>query len=200
MITPATSATGGYLLPSGSTTGSVFPKKLTLQEFLQTILVGISGIQGDLVRPKEQINPPKMPDILTNWIAFHVNESVPDANAYNGLNSAGQSQSQRQERLELALSIYGPDSFEISRVVRDGLWVQQNLELMRAYGMGLVEVSRIIHMPELINERWFQRFDMSVFLNMETLRTYRVLPLESANGIIATNTTPETIKPWQVQE
>jgi hypothetical protein len=184
-VTPNTSATGGYILPT-----STLPiqGKLTLEQFVQSVLVGISGLPGNLIRPKFQVKPPQQPEVEVNWIAFDANESIPDTYAYETTNAQGQTINERQETLLIKCSFYGPNGLGYYKLVRDGLQMTQNLEALRAARIAFTEISRAIHMPELINERWFSRYEAEISLRVETVRTYPVLSLLSCAGTINTDT------------
>lgn len=170
-----------YILPS---TTVPLPGKLNLTQFLQTVLVGISGLPGTMVRPKWQIAPPKQPDVAVNWMGFGITRSMPDTYSYVGVNSSGQTVSQRQEGLEIGCSIYGPEGLDIETLIRDGFQIPQNLQALTAANMGFTEIGQALQVPDLINERWINRIEMSIFIRREIQRTYAIPTLISANGKI----------------
>ena len=188
----------GYLQPSSSES---LPGGLSLIQFLQTVMVGVSGFDGKLVRPRWQIEPPKDPDVLINWLGFGIVGTTPDTFAYNALNAAGNYDFMRNEVFELAVSVYGPNAYENMRLIQDGFQVTQNLESLQLANMGLVNTTAGIHAPELINERWFDRYDFSIFIRRQIQRVYPVLSFLSASGsITVTKGDEEWITDWEVPE
>lgn len=193
-----TSASGGYLVPSSNGT---LPGGRTITQFIHDILMGISGLNPTLVRPRWQVKPPNQPDIDVNWLAFGVNVLTPDANAWVGINNDGASTLIRYEQLEVQCSFYGPDANELSGVVRDGFQIQQNLEAMRAAKIGFAYCNEARPIPDLVNERWVSRTEMSVFLRRERQRVYPVLEVLSAEGTIRTVVDgEELVTPWSTEE
>ena len=160
------------------------PPHLSLKQFLQTVIVGVSGFPGPLVRPKWQPEPPQQPDLPQNWIAMGIASSRPDAQAYVGLNDTNQVVTQRHETIELALSIYGPECEETYGLLRDGFQLPQNRIALFQANMGFVEITESRHIPDLVNQRWIDRVECSVFLRREVQRTYPILTFVSASGII----------------
>lgn len=286
-----TSASGGYLLPAEQ---PPLPGNLTFTQFTQQVFVGISGLPGQLVRPRWELNPPKEPDLDINWLAFEIQRAKPDANPYNGVNSpqfatgtielfcnpkigstvvingltitfvsssptGNQVQvgslpkytalnlqtflqgsvapeieaatysvylnvitatasltgsdgnaftlvslsqgiemsgptltggsvnaniTQRHEELDIQCAIYGPDALANTSLVRDGFYIPQNLEALRSVNMGLREVTEAMRVPDLVNERWRDRWEMTVSLRREILRSYPILNILSVAGTI----------------
>lgn len=176
-----TSATGGYLSP----TTQLLPGGLTLVQYLQAVIVGITSLPGDLVRPGWQANPPKRPDISVNWCSFSVMVMSPDANAYVEEKADGSGQKmQRHEVIQLVCRFYGPLCQDFAGVLRDGLQLSQNRDSLSAGNMGFQGTSETVFVPELLNERFFQRCDITVFLTRQINRDYQVLSFESAGGEI----------------
>lgn len=190
-----TSATGGYAQPT-QTTGN--PKGLTLVQFIQSVLAGITNLQGTLVRPKWQPEEPVQPDIKTNWLAFGISSMQPSFNAYIAMNPDNTTQLQRQEQLEVQVSIYGPDALDYAGLLIDGFQIPQNQAGLLSANMGLVEVTKALHIPELINERFFNRYELQVILNRQVQRLYPILNFLSLTGTIYSQTgnNANYVLPW----
>jgi len=173
-----------YLQP---VTSSAPPRGLSLVQFLQTVVVGVSGLDGTLVRPLWQRKPPKNPDVDVNWIGMGIDAMTPEGPfGYLGVNSDDETISQRHELLEVSLHIYGPDAIDIVDLIRDGFQVPNNLEALRSVNMGFVESGLIRHLPDLVNEQWIDRALMSLFFRREIQRVYPIATLMSASGVIHT--------------
>jgi len=175
------SKTGGYLLPLGK---PQLPNELTLDQFLQTMLVGITGFDKTLVRPLWQVAPPKQPDLTVNWLAFGVTQSQPNANAYVWQDPSGNTFSTRHAKLEIQCSFYGPDAFDNADELRDGFQLQQNLAALQLANMGYTEITEARHIPDLVNERFINRVVVNVYLQREIQRYYPILSFVSAHGTI----------------
>ena len=178
------SATSGYLLPQSQPSSF---GELSFQQFLQTILVGISGLPGNLVIPRWQLDDPKQPEIGINWISFGLTEDDSDTNAYVGIDSSGNNQFMRMEALTLQCSFYGPNSLEVGKAVRDGLQITQNLQTLQAANMGFVNTSTMTRVPDFVNEQWVDRWEMSIYMRRQIMRVYPILTFVSGSGILHSN-------------
>lgn len=170
-----------YILPSSTTP---FPGGLTLTQFIQSILVGVTGLTATLVRPKWQLSPPKNPDVDVNWLAFAVFLGTPNANASLEMDEDGVMHSQRHQDVKIGCSFYGPDAIDYANIVTDGLQIPNNLEAMTLAGMGYASTGAMISIPDLMNERWVNRIEMEVILRREIKRVYPIVSFVEAEGTI----------------
>jgi hypothetical protein len=195
-----TSATGGYLVPTLPT----YPGGLTLTQYIQQVIVGMTGFAGTLVRPKWQKAPPKvLPNPEDKWCSFGLTTVNPDANAYVKTADNGESSTlQRHVELVLSVSFYGDDCVAYANLFRDGFQLAQNREALRAANMGFKEASESLYVPELHGQAWFPRCDITVVLRAQVDRTYAVLSMESASGTIEALKDNNQIEdvPWNVEE
>lgn len=170
-----------YIGPSSTVP---LPSNFTLTQFIQTVFVGISELPGPMVRPAWQVEPPKQPDLPVDWMAIGIANLSPDTYGYVGVTAGGSTISQRQEILEIQCSIYGPNALDTYGLIRDGFQIPQNLQALTSANMGYKEMNPGRRVPELVNERWINKIVTSVFIARQIQRTYPILTLVSASGII----------------
>lgn len=171
-----TSATGGYLLPSST------PAPLegqSLLRFLQQVIAAITGLDGTLVRPRWQPEPPNIPTAGTAWAAVGITSRSSDTYPYVGMNADGLSSTlQRHEQLDLLCSFYdlgsGGEADNYAALLRDGMAIAQNREALAAGSFKLIEVGDLLAVPSLLKDRWLYRVDLPLSLRRVVQRTYAV--------------------------
>jgi hypothetical protein len=178
-----TSASGGYLTPAALTP---LPGGLTLQQFIQSLIVGVTGYAGALVRPKWQENPPKQPSIDTNWIAFGIELGKPDTNAFVETPLTGDTYLRRQQDLDVSCVFYGPLAQESAFAFLDGLQITQNLEALRIANMGYRGFDGPVSAADLVHERWVPVWTLTLTLTRQIDRTYPILSFVAALGSMHT--------------
>lgn len=187
-----TSATGGYLIPATGPT-----KSAALLQFFQAVLVGLTGLTGSLVRPAYQLLQPTRPDKddpTVNWIAFRISKSSPDFNASGAVvnDDTGLTTITRHGDLDLFVSCYGPDSIDTAEKIQAGLDLGQNREALQAAGVGVKDYSDITHVPEDINERFYDRADFTITFKRAAEWYYGVLSFLSASYAITADDAHDT--------
>jgi hypothetical protein len=192
---PNTSASGGYLQ---QVVGPL--EGLDLRRFIGTVLVGVSGFAPEMVRPAWQQNPPPVPNIDTNWMAFGITARRADNDPYQVEKDDGlRTLMLRHEELDIMLAFYGPDCLQKAAEVREGFELTQNTESLLLAGMAYIDLSDIIHAPELVNDRYFDRADTTLTIRREVRREYRILNFVSAYGAIHANRDITTLsRDWAV--
>ncbi|QIE88045.1 hypothetical protein G5B91_17915 [Pseudomonas nitroreducens] len=179
-----TSASGGYLTPAGAPT----PADEALEDILQPMVVGITGLPGKMVRPRWQPGNPKQPEPNVNWCAIGVMHTKQDANPaieHDGTGN-GADQYQRHQDVILLATFYGPNAQAYGQLLSDGMYIPQNGEALRALNMAFVEAGDLIAAPDLINQQWVRRYDLRIRLRRKIERTYPVLNILSADTPVIT--------------
>jgi hypothetical protein len=182
-LPPPNSASGGYLVP-------ISPLPLDDEELgrrLSNLVAGVTGIPGNLVRPRWQKNPPPIPDENVDWVAVGV-ISYPSVHGTPRLSHHGEQEgytvAQDPGQVNVLASFYGPNCSALARLCRTSLWVNQNWEQLAPLGLTLADVGDVTVTAELVNETWLRRADMPIFLAQTIDRTYAILNILSADGII----------------
>lgn len=178
-----TSATGGYLAPAGSPAPA---EDTDLEDVLQKMVAGITGIAGKFVRPRWQAAPPRQPEPGVNWCSVGVHETKTIANPAvdHDASDDGHDQYQMHEEIDLLCTFYGPQAQAYASILRDGIYITQNSEAVKARGMAFIGASQIRPVPELVNQQWVRRYDIFIYMRRQVVRVYPVLNILSADVTI----------------
>lgn len=177
----ATSATGGYLPPL-----TPVDYDNALDDIFHGCIQGITAIAPTLVRPRWQPEPPNQPDFTVNWVAFGVMTLDADRFAYArhdpaGAAGLGTTDIERDERIKLLLSFYGPQASGYQARFAMGLQLSQNRDALSAAGIKLVEVQEAFTLPALFKEKWVKRVDSAVIFRRRVARSYAIQNVESSD-------------------
>ena len=203
------SSTGGYLSPTLPAT-ELYDD--ALEDFLHDLVVGITGLDPTMVRPRWQPETPILPDAngpgigmgpfgsggfgAQPWAAIGVINRTPDAYSYVA-HTAGTSGSPatpgfdteyRSEILTVQLSFYGPSAESLTAQLCMGLKIAQNREQLMKLNYPLVNTDAPVNVPELIQERWVFRTDLTFRVRHMAQYQYAVLDVASAQAIAETDT------------
>lgn len=174
-----------YLAPQG--TGPL--EGADLEDAVQACIVGITGLDGTLVRPRWQPEPANIPAAATAWAAFGFENRItsefpevahdPAANA-----GAGSDNLHQHETLTVRVSFYDLGAAGLAdkyaALLRDGLFISQNREaLFQAGGILLVSVGSASPAPILLKQRWQYKADLTFDIRRQIDRTYGVPSLLS---------------------
>ncbi|RQT08948.1 phage neck terminator protein [Burkholderia contaminans] len=183
------SSTGGYLAPAVDTPPD---EDDALDDLVHDLIAGITALSPDLVRPRWQPIVAKQPEPSVNWCAFGIQTQTPDASpaiVHNGANEGSDTYIRHQD-LDVLCTFYGPQAKGYAQRLADGLSLPQNREQLQLLDMAFVSVSEIRAAPDLVNQQWVRRYDMSVKLRRKVTRTYAVLNLKSVQASTTTDASP----------
>jgi len=196
---PNSSSTGGYLVP---TTGTMPNYDDALEDIFQGAIVGITGLAGDLVRPRFQPEPPNHPDFMVTWISFSVAPIAQDTFTYEPhkplVDTDGSDEVQRDEFLELYLSAYGPGCAAVLGQFCAGISLQQNRVVLQSYGIKLIDPGKYVYLPALLKEKYVKRIDIKSRWARRNTITYPIRSVADATVIVNTDdpfTTTITVSP-----
>lgn len=176
------SSVAGFLVPSSTPPAD----DLSLDALFQTMVVGLTGLAGSLVRPRWQPTVPKQPEATVNWCAVgvtNVNGDDNPATVHNPFDASGTGSDTlyRHELIEVFFSFYGPKGQQYAEMARDGLWLPQNNGMLAQYLMTFTtEADPVRSVPDLVNEQWRRRYDFTARFRRQVVRTYAIRSLLSA--------------------
>lgn len=169
-----TSATGGYILPDG---GAV-PNDQELEDIFQAFIKGVTGLAGSMIRPRFQEKPLPVPAVGVDWVAFGIRTQRPDDGPYFDQHDEDAA-SIRHEDVEVALSFYGNHGQHFAKLFVDSTAIPQNVNQLKPHKIKLIEVGDVLTAPDLVNEQYVHRFDVTATFRRKTERTY---PIKTFRG------------------
>lgn len=159
-----------------------------LDDLIHDLFVGLTGLDGSLVRPRFQVKPPKQPPQGTDWCAVGVMDDDPDAQPAMTANPDGVNLDfVRHETIHVLASFYGPNAGALAAQARDGLALSQNNEILASQLMLYVNNDTIRKVPELVGEQWVDRRDLPVTFRRQVKRAYAVASIASADVTTTTS-------------
>lgn len=87
----------------------------------------------------------------------------------------------RHEVFKCLTSFYGPAGMRYAARFRDGLCIEQNNTALNQLGLTVMDYSKLTPFPELINNQWVHRYDMTVCLRRNLVREYGIKSLVDAS-------------------
>ena len=179
----STSATGGFIAPLAG----IPPEDTVLDELFQALVVGVTGLNGTLVRPRWQTRPPPTPEPNTDWAAIGIDHESSEPNISLVHLSAvdGSSVSYRSDIITVLVSFYGPTARGFGNLLRDGLMIPQNRETLYNSGLALMAIpGDLVFVPEIVNNQTLRRADMFIRFRRLTVMTWPILNLLEMTGTL----------------
>lgn len=173
-----TSATGGYLSPS------LAMSQTALEDELHALIAGITQLPANLVRPRWQPDPPRVPDQDVNWCAFGITLFDPQnfAEVRHHGHGDGRDELVEYEDMNLLASFYGPGHLDLARQLKAGMHIPQNRAKLRPAGIAFIKAGAVTHLPEAVALQWRARADLPLHFRLETRRFYAVLNILKVQG------------------
>lgn len=157
--------------------GEPIPYDEELRDIVHDILVGISGLPNEYVRPAWQPTPPVQLPAIANWLAFAI-KTTPAEDYPADIQSADPDSQQsiqiQHEVIDVLLSFYGPRGGGYCARTKAGLYQPSNRGKIRGMGLHFVNASDLVYVPELTNAQWINRVDMPIEFRRITKRVYEV--------------------------
>lgn len=179
-------------MPDSSTAGYLQPTSINnelnddaLADFLQSIVVGITGLPGPMVRPRWQDEPPNPPDPGINWAAIGPGQYGRDWDSAQIKQDDGSILMIRNRTMEIVCSFYGPNAQATLELLANGLDLPQNREQMQLSGFALVGgMSPPILAPAIYKGKWYKKYDATFAVRQQQQYTYSILDLTAAQATL----------------
>ncbi len=165
-----------------------------LFDFFHDYIAGLTGLDGSLVLPRWQSEAPVIPPSGTpNWCGFGMTAYKADTFVAEVQKGTGGMEMHRHEELTLMVSFYGKNPVYYARVLRDGMQLSQNLEVLSQNSMGLVESGEVTLIPSLLKELWLKRADLPITIRRQVVRGFPVLNLLGTSATLYNERYSETV-------
>lgn len=183
-----------------------------INRFLQSLVVGVTGLPPTMVRQRWQPQPADQPGFDVDWAAVgpirREREKFPAVMHTTNPQDFSDSVDTiyNNEIVEVLASFYGPNKDKFTELFTLGLFLEQNRTAIFLNGFGLVDVDDVLNVPALLKERWVPGNDVPFRLRRQQIYTYKVPNLEYAqcaviveqgNGVLGYGEGPYGEFPYQ---
>lgn len=172
------STSPGYLTPVGNE--PEYDEDLERQ--ISRWIRGVTGMDAKQVFPRQTDPQSSIPENGVTWCGFGIATAPRDGTPANIQVSNGQSEQWTWEMVTVLCCFYGPQGAGMAARFREGIFVEQNADaLRRAAGLSLLDAGKIFNLPELINNQWVRRYDITVTLSRKNIRTFNIETIVTPN-------------------
>ncbi|SDV49083.1 phage neck terminator protein [Chitinasiproducens palmae] len=197
------STTVGFLLPTDDAPPLA---DADLEDVLRLMIGALTDLPAERIQPRWPATVAAAPEPDTNWCVFSIEAVETDGNvlirqrpaidATLHADVAATSQQDarpvsvsatddqqeliQHELLDLVVTCYGPHAQRYATQLRDGMVVPQTNETLRPYRLAVVRSGPLQGSAALTDGTWLRRFDLSIDMRHEVVRTYAIRNLSSA--------------------
>lgn len=173
------STRAGYLTPLGDSPHY----DEALENDLLPWISGVSGLPAEMVFPRWTDPPPATPAAGLTWCEFDTSVQPGEMPAIS-TGDQYKDVMQQNEVLAVNCSFYGPGGQAVAALFRDGLYVTQNNAELNKIGPTFVSCGALIPAPELIDNQWQRRYNLTVTLHRQVVREYGIQSILSGSVTI----------------
>lgn len=172
----------GYLTPVGD--GPKYDEDLERE--VSRWIRGVTGLPATKVYPRWTSTQAKIPNNGINWCGFGITTVPQPLSQADVQVSEEESEQWTWEQVTVICCFYGPQGAQLAALFRSGVFVEQNNAELNRVGLSLVDAGTIYNLPELINNQWVRRYDLTVTISRKNVRTYNIKSIVDGNVTIST--------------
>lgn len=169
------STSPGYLTP----VGDLPAYDVALEKEISRWIRGVTGLDKSLVYPRWTEPQAQIPNNGVTWCAFGIT-AMPRTGMPADIQGDASSEQWTWENVTVTCCFYGPGGAALAATFREGIYVSQNNAELNRAGLSLVDVGNLLSLPELINNLWVRRYDLTVSLSRKNIRSFNIRTLQSA--------------------
>ena len=170
--------------------GVLVESKSSYQEpddVLRLYVSAITGLDKTKVRRRWMPKVGTQPKLDESWCAVGIlrveTQGFPYQKTYKADSAEGDVITRQSfQVLHGVASFYGSDAFSLSDLFREGAQVEQNMSVLKRYGLTLISLGEeVVYTPEEYNGQWISRCDVPFKVGRSVERTFGVRTITSAD-------------------
>lgn len=147
--------------------------RVQLEDYISSLVVNLTGITSDLVRPAFQRRPAPMPEQGVNWCSFYLAESNTEG-MWRGpalVRKGKDFKIPDRQIVTFQFFFYGDDCFELCSKFYSGLQIRENWDYLTLKNISILKWDDMLIVPRKYNEVYVYRADIKVYLSVAYNRT-----------------------------